>query len=229
MVLFMVCSRAMSEMSELRRANLNAYCLSQGWASPKSAEVGSPTELLQRLGRSSSFWSDRLRGTRSIGAELAREIEQKLNLPKYSLDGDEENSDFVPVGMLNVEVGAGPARAVHVVEEVGKLHFRRDFLRSAGVSPANAAIVEVVGSSMEPTIRDGAVLLVNKADKEPRPGHIYAFSWDGEMLVKRFMKRDGSWIAVSDNPDKTENPDINLDGSAPSFIQGRAIWMGAKL
>lgn len=219
----------MSEKSELRRVNLNAYCLSQGWESRKIAGIGSPTELLPRLGRSVSFWSDRLRGIRSIGAELAREIEEKLNLPKYSLDGDEENSDFVPVGVLNVEVGAGPARAVNVVEEVGKLHFRRDFLRSAGVSAANAAIVEVVGTSMEPTIRDGAVLLVNRADREPRPGYIYAFSWDGEMLVKRFMKQDGSWIAVSDNPDKTENPDINLDGSAPSFIQGRAIWMGAKL
>lgn len=216
-------------MSELRRANLNAYCLAQGWVSPKSAELGSPAELLQRLGRSSSFWSDRLRGTRSIGAELAREIEQTLNLPKYSLDGDEENSDFVPVGMLNVEVGAGSARAVNVIEEVGKLHFRRDFLRTAGVSPGNAAIVEVVGSSMEPTIRDGAVLLINKADREPRPGYIYAFSWDGEMLVKRFFKKDGIWVAVSDNQDKEENPDIVLDGAANSVVQGRAIWMGAKL
>jgi phage repressor protein C with HTH and peptisase S24 domain len=219
----------MSDLAETRRANLNAYCLRQGWVSPKKPEVGSPQELITRIGRSSSFWSDRLRGTKTIGAELAREIEEKLGMPKYSLDGDDETSDFVPVGRLNVEVGAGPGRLVTIVEEVGKLHFRRDFLRSAGVSGTNAAIVEVVGTSMEPTIRDGAVLLINRADKEPRAGHIYAFSWDGEMLVKRFMKKDGVWIATSDNPDKEENPDILLDGSAHSVVQGRAIWMGAKL
>ena len=219
----------MNDLSEVRRANLNAYCLRQGWVSAKNPEAGSPQELVTRVHRTSSFWSDRLRGTRPIGAELAREIEQKLGLPKYSLDGDEETSDFVPVGRLSVEVGAGPGRLVSIVEEVGKLHFRRDFLRAAGVSGANAAIVEVVGTSMEPTIRDGAVLLINRADKEPRAGYIYAFSWDGEMLVKRFMKKDGMWIATSDNPDKEENPDILLDGSAHSVVQGRAIWMGAKL
>ncbi len=219
----------MSEMSEIRRKNLNAYCLRQGWVSVKRADLGSPQELLTRLGRTSSFWSDRLNARKTIGAELAREIEETLSLPKYSLDGDEENSDFVPVGMLNVELGAGPGRAVHVVEEVGKLHFRRDFLRSAGVSPANAAIVEVNGTSMEPTIRDGSVLLLNRADRDPRPGLIYAFSWDGEMLVKRFFRKDGIWVAVSDNQDKEENPDIPLDGATNSVVQGRAIWMGAKL
>lgn len=126
--------RAMNDLSEVRRANLNAYCLRQGWVSAKNPEAGSPQELVTRVQRTSSFWSDRLRGTKPIGAELAREIEQKLGLPKYSLDGDEETSDFVPVGRLSVEVGAGPGRLVSIVEEVGKLHFRRDFLRAAGVS-----------------------------------------------------------------------------------------------
>jgi len=52
-------------------------------------------ELISWLCRSSSFWSYRLTGRRPIGAKLAREIEEALNLPKYSLDGDEEHSDFV--------------------------------------------------------------------------------------------------------------------------------------
>lgn len=137
--------------------------------------------------------------------------------------------EFVQVARLSVEVGAGPGRHVGVIEEVGILQFRRDFLRTAGVSAIHAAIVTAKGASMEPTIRDGAVLLLNRADKEPRTGNIYAFSWDGEMLVKRLQKVSGVWHAVSDNADKAEYPDIILNGDAEALIQGRAIWMGAKL
>ena len=137
--------------------------------------------------------------------------------------------EFVQVHRLSVEVGAGPGRALDIVESLGLLQFRRDFLRAAGVSPINAAVVQVVGTSMEPTINDGAVLLLNRADREPRAGSIYAFSWGGEMLVKRFQKVDGVWHAVSDNADKSEHPDIVINGESEAVIQGRAIWMGVKL
>lgn len=225
----MMSIRSMSSLSEIRKHNLNALCVRRGWVSRKNPDTGSPSDLVNLLGRSSSFWSNRLQGSRDIGAELAREIEEKLDLPKYSLDGDEESSDFVGVSILTVEVGAGPGRPVEIVEEAGTLQFRRDFLRNAGVNPANAAIVKVKGASMEPTIKDGAILLLNKSDREPKPGHIYAFSWDGEMVVKRFQKVNGVWHAVSDNADKQEHPDIVIDGKAETLIQGRAIWMGVRL
>jgi len=146
-------SRAMASSYETRKKNLNALCVRRGWTSRKNPDAGSPAELVIRLGRSSSFWSNRLQGSRDIGAELAREIEERLDLPKYSLDGDEDSSDYVSVSKLTVEVGAGPGRVVEIVEEAGTLQFRRDFLRNAGVSPANAAIVTVRGASMEPTIK----------------------------------------------------------------------------
>ncbi|QHJ00087.1 hypothetical protein GT347_20145 [Xylophilus rhododendri] len=78
---------------------------------------------------------------------------------------------------------------------------------------------------MEPTIKDGAVLLINKADKTPRDGHIYAFVKGDEILVKRFRQRGDSWYATSDNG----NADIFLDGLAQIIVEGRAVWMGAKL
>lgn len=139
------------------------------------------------------------------------------------------DTDFVPVARLSVEVGAGNGRPIGVITSLGLLQFRRDFLRSAGVSPINAAVVTVKGMSMEPTIRDGSVLLLNRADREPRSGQLYAFSRDGEMLVKRFQSVNGVWHAISDNADKNEYPDIIIDSKAETLIQGRAIWVGSKL
>ncbi|WP_289241826.1 S24 family peptidase [Delftia sp.] len=142
---------------------------------------------------------------------------------------DADSSEFVEVARLSVEVGAGPGRVNDIVEKMGILHFRRDFLKSAGVSPENAAIVSVKGTSMEPSISDGSILLLNRADRDPRQGCIYAFSWDGEMLVKRFQKIDGVWNAVSDNADRKLHPNIVIDGKCEALIQGRALWMCTKL
>ena len=81
--------------SFIRRGNLNALCMRLGWGSRRAKRLGSPLELISWLCRSSSLWSYRLTGKRPIGAKLAREIKETLTLPKYSLDGDEEHSDFV--------------------------------------------------------------------------------------------------------------------------------------
>lgn len=219
----------MSDTSNIRCANLNALCLRLGWTSRKGDNSGSPSELINRLGRTSSYWSDRLRGRKPIGAKLAREIEEALNLPKYSLDGDEEHSDFVQVSQLSVGVTEDSDVGSALVAELGALQFRRDFLRSVGVSAVNAALVHVVGTSMEPTFRDGAVILLNRADRTPRAGSIYAFAWEGRMLVRRFQRLSDAWHAVSDNADKGEHPDIVVAGKAEGVVEGRAVWVGVKL
>lgn len=217
--------------SEIRRENLNSYCLKRGWVSQKDSTKGSPTELSKRLGRGSSFWSDVLRNPKkSFGASLARFIEEGLDLPRYSLDGDEESTDYLPIKTLNIDLSAGPGKQPpSIIEELGDIQFRRNFLSNIGVSIKNAAIVHVRGTSMEPTIHDGAVILLNRADTEPRQGFIYAFRYGDMLHVKRFIKEGKNWIARSDNPDKYAHTDILINGHESSVILGRAIWMGSKL
>lgn len=141
----------------------------------------------------------------------------------------EEGEDFIQIARLSVEAIPGRSRKSNLLEELGVLQFRRDFLRSMGVSPVNAVIVHMTGTSMEPTIRDGAVLLLNRADRVPRRGSVYAFAWGGEMLVRRFQRVGDAWHAVADNADKGEHPDIVLVGKGEGVVQGRAVWVGVRL
>jgi phage repressor protein C with HTH and peptisase S24 domain len=140
-----------------------------------------------------------------------------------------EGDAFIQVPRLDVGTSPERLRKSHLVEEFGVLQFRRDFLRAIGVSPVNAALVHVTGASMEPTIRDGAVLLLNRADRTPRMGNIYAFAWEGQMLVRRFQRVGGAWHAVSDNADKGVHPDIVVAEKAEGVVQGRGVWVGVKL
>lgn len=139
------------------------------------------------------------------------------------------DEEFALVERADVAVSAGHGHVVFHEGRKSGLSFRRDFLRAQGVNEANAVVVDVKGRSMEPSIPDGAVLLVNRAAKEIVNGRIYAFRSDGELLVKRLHVRGGQVIAVSDNPDRDEYPDRVIDPARDFEIIGRALWMGSRL
>lgn len=44
--------------SFIRRGNLNALYIRLGWVSRSAKQLDSPSELINQLGRLSSFWSD---------------------------------------------------------------------------------------------------------------------------------------------------------------------------
>lgn len=138
------------------------------------------------------------------------------------------DGEFVDVARVSVALSAGRGSQPHLEETVGSLKFRASFLRSVGASPSSAKIVDVAGRSMEPTIPDGAVILVNAANREPRDRQVYALRVDGELFIKRLIRTGDSWVARSDNEDRDEYPDIKLDTTDAEVI-GRAVWMGAKL
>ena len=147
-------------------------------------------------------------------------------LPAKSQESSEE--DFADVVHLDVSVAAGHGSVPHFEEELGTLKFRRDFLKSIGVSEAKAVVVTAKGASMEPTIPDGSVLLVNRANREPRANAIYVFHLRGNgLVVKRVVKSNGQWVARSDNDDRDAFPDFAFDEGAT--LIGRAVWVGSKL
>lgn len=61
----------------MRALNLLAISKTRNWG---------PADFVAALGRSPSFWSDRLHGRRAIGEKLARAIEEGLSLGHYAMD-----------------------------------------------------------------------------------------------------------------------------------------------
>lgn len=157
---------------------------------------------------------------------LASEIDE-LAEGQASSKADE----FAQVRRVDVQLSAG--HGALVVEEFSKsaLTFRRSFLSEIGVSPNSAVIMSIKGRSMEPTIRDGAVLLLSTSAKTVINGEIYALRIDGHLFVKRLHRQpNGDLLAISDNPDREAYPDMRIAAYAQDFeIIGRALWMGARL
>lgn len=139
-------------------------------------------------------------------------------------------ADFALVRQVDVSVSAGHGALVYKEGSKSSLSFRRAFLQDIGVSEGSAVIMTAKGHSMEPTIRDGAVLLVSTAAKTLLDRQVYAFRQDGHLFVKRMRMQGTTVVAESDNPDRETYPDMLITAKDDDFeVIGRVLWMGARL
>lgn len=137
--------------------------------------------------------------------------------------------EFVTVRRADVKFSNGHGQVTYEEDDHPPLVFRSDFLRRMGISAGDAVVVEAEGISNEPKIPEGAVVLVNRGDRERLNGELFAFRCDGELLIKRLERVDGVGIlATADNPNF--KPKTRIYTMAADFeVIGRAVWTGAVL
>ncbi len=137
--------------------------------------------------------------------------------------GIADDGDFIGVSPITPAAGSG---AVVDDERItGGLKFRRDWLRKHGLDPRQCRVLQVMGESMEPTLVDGASILVNLARQRRRDSRIYVVRTEDGLIVKRAGKdRAGAWQLVSDNPDKQTWPTRPWPLDAPMI--GEVKWTG---
>jgi phage repressor protein C with HTH and peptisase S24 domain len=66
--------------------------------------------------------------------------------------------------------------------------------------------MRVHGASMEPTLHDGDLIVVNMDSTNPRDGVVYLALYEGEPVVKRLLRDAGAWWLCSDHPDQRRFP-----------------------
>jgi phage repressor protein C with HTH and peptisase S24 domain len=62
--------------------------------------------------------------------------------------------------------------------------------------------IVVRGESMETTLYEGDLVVVNTADQKLVDGAVYAINYEGDPVVKRLTRDAGQWWLTSDNPDQ---------------------------
>lgn len=143
---------------------------------------------------------------------------------------DDEQSPFASISLYsNSALSAGPGVTLHDESAIEELAFRKDWLKKKGLSDANLVAVPCSGESMDPTIRNGEIVLIDTSDRALRDNKIYAINFGEEALLKRvFRDYDGGYILRSDN-------DIEADRKVPADdaellrVIGRAVWHGGDL
>ena len=90
-------------------------------------------------------------------------------------------------------------------------------------------LMRVSGDSMEPTLRDEDVVLIDLSQTEIYTGKIYAVGIDEEIVVKRLDKKPGQLVLVSDNRQFYPALEVTMDEGASVRVLGRVIWMAREV
>ncbi|MBW9244123.1 LexA family transcriptional regulator [Pseudomonas paracarnis] len=152
--------------------------------------------------------------------------------PPRSFDLNDEPG-YTGVLQLTARGSTGDGDDNPHVEIRGVMAFKSAWLRANNLNQKHLDVIYASGNSMEPTINDGDVLLVDESKIEPKDGQIFAMQSESKgTIVKRLVKSDfEGWIIRSDNPDKARYGDETLrDGEINEVrIIGRVVWRGGML
>ncbi len=125
------------------------------------------------------------------------EISEKMNLtPKWIKTGFGEkyfdqlydnNHAFEIVPKVKARLSAGDG-SFDVDQKIDEYYsFQKIWLRKKG-NPKNMVLMDIVGNSMEPELKDGDTVLVDKSKNEILAGAIYAVGIEDTVLIKRLEK-----------------------------------------
>lgn len=106
-------------------------------------------------------------------------------------------ADYVAAPLVDGSIACGTARIVDEdVHEWLVLH------RRAVAGRSNIVGVRVAGDSMVPTIPDGSIVAIDRADRAPRDLGVYAVAVDddGDCTIKRLKITPHGYALVPDNP-----------------------------
>jgi len=199
------------------------------------------SQLSRLIGRNSSYLQQFVRkgSPRKLEEVDRRTLARFLGVDESDLgapdDGSPENSfafagkpprgDWFDVPRLALGASAGPGALGGEEAAIGAFRFSTHWLRRQGLEPAMLSAIAVEGDSMEPTLRDGDEILVDRSPRPLRDG-IHVVRLDDSLLVKRIdAARPGRIALVSDNP--AYRP-IEV---APADMQviGRVVWKSGRL
>lgn len=122
-------------------------------------------------------------------------------------------TDYVPVKRVHFKLSAGISgfEIEYMNGDRAPIFFRHDWLNSRGLDSRNLFAVEINGKSMEPSLFEGDLVVVNTGDAVPTDGDVFALNYDGELVIKRLVRDGDAWYMRSDNQDKIRYADKRCD------------------
>lgn len=168
---------------------------------------------------------------------LTGEGEMLLDTPAKRPTNDSDHTDMQPedwddfamVPLYDVEASAGHGAVVGEETQLCQLAFRKDWLINKGLQKDRLVTIKTKGDSMEPTLHDGDLLLVDTRVEKILDDSIYIIQDDHHLIVKRVQRALGGALAIiSDNP-RYKEQHLTPEQAESLKITGRVCWYGHEI
>lgn len=195
--------------------------------------------LSELIGRNASYLQQFIRkgSPRKLEEQDRRRLAQFFGVDEGELGVTEEKSydsypnrsqaepEWVAVPRLDIGASAGPGAMALSEQPFDSLRFSQRWLREHGLEGAQLSAITVQGDSMEPLLRDGDEILVDRTPRPFRDG-VHVVRLGETLMVKRVASaRQGMLALLSQN---LAYPPVEVAAEEVAII-GRVVWKGGRI
>ena len=195
--------------------------------------------LSEMIGRNASYLQQFIRkgSPRKLEEQDRRKLAEFFGVNESELGAPEDKSydhgpdrskdpvHWVSVPRLDIGASAGPGALPLSEQAFDAFHFSRNWLREQGLDGAQLSAITVEGDSMEPLLRDGDEILVDRAPRPFRDG-IHVVRLGETLMVKRVASAgQGRLALLSQN---LAYPPVEVCAEEVEVI-GRVVWKGGRI
>lgn len=137
--------------------------------------------------------------------------------------------DQVRVPQYSFRAGMGGGGVILDEDPVDHIILQKSYLERLHLASAELISIEVEGDSMSPTLESGDQVMINRRDKNPANGGIFAIHDSDALVVKRVEKIPTTEPAklklISDNKNHGSYEVLASDTN----IIGRVVWYARRI
>lgn len=156
-----------------------------------------------------------------LGGVSAGVGEKSYSGLRYSA-GDE---DFHAIPRLSLAAAAGPGQFANGEAAFDNFGFSGRWLRENGFDPKMLSALRVEGDSMEPLLRHGDEILIDRGSRFERDG-VHVVRMDDALMVKRLASAGAGRIALLSQNLAYPPVEVGLDEIE---VLGRVVWKSGRL
>ena len=200
-------------------------------------EYGSQAAFARAIGKPPQQITQWLKGEKTIGEKIVKDIEVALGLPRGYIDRSEDylepvNSKIIEIPVHEATLSAGLLNQEPVFDVLtdDKVFLTKEEIKDLQVNIDKLHAFKVQGDSMQYTIPDQARVVVDRSQRDIIDNRVYAVTYGEELIarVKRLRKTAKGLLIISDN--KTYEDELIEYGSGVVInIIGRVVYVGTKL
>lgn len=191
--------------------------------------------LSQLIDRNTTYLQQFVRkgSPRKLEEQDRRRLAEFLGVSESELGAPEEKSytaqkstpDWVEIGRLPVGASAGPGMVAGTEAPFDAFRFSRRWLREQGLEAAQLSAIRVEGDSMEPLLRAGDEILVDRTPRPFRDG-VHVVRMGDTVMVKRLAAAGPGRLTLLSQNLAYPPIEVALDDIA---VIGRVVWKGGRV
>lgn len=139
-------------------------------------------------------------------------------------------SEFVFIPRYFVAASAGNGAVLSDENRRDTIAFHRKWLQDTfyNTRPEDIAAISVIGDSMEPTLRQRDVILIDRSTTNVSDG-VFVISLDGQLMVKRLQRQSSNQILVISDNSAYPSIVLQYDRINDLRVCGCVKWVGRTI